>query len=154
MEDVWRYPRPPRLERTPRRLRVVHQGTVIAETTEGWRVLETTHPPVYYFPPESVRLDLLAPSPGQGTSCEWKGSAEYLDLVPEAGGAERVAWRYRTPDDAFAPLAGHLAFYAGRVDEAWVDDERAEPQPGAFYGGWITRDLKGPFKGGPGTMGW
>ena len=160
VENVWEYPRPPRLERTDRRLRVIHGGVTIADTVRGYRVLETTHPPVYYLPPEDVRMDLLTPSPGQSTHCEWKGSAEYLDLRVDgdlrADGArvERVAWRYRNPDAAFVPVAGFLAFYAGRVDEAWVDEERAEPQPGGFYGGWVTSDLVGPFKGGLGTMGW
>lgn len=153
-ENVWDYPRPPLLERTDRRLRVIHRGVTVADTARGYRVLETTHPPVYYFPPEDIKMQSLTPSPGQSTRCEWKGSAEYLDLTVEGEKIDRAAWRYRNPDESFAAIAGYLAFYAFKVDEALVDDERATPQPGNFYGGWITSDLVGPFKGSPGTMGW
>lgn len=114
------------------------------------RVLETTHPPTYYFPPEDVRLELLIPSDGRDTLCEWKGGAEYFDL----GELERIAWRYPRTESAYAALSGWIAFYARAPLECWVDDEPAEPQPGGFYGGWITSDLTGPFKGAPGTLGW
>ena len=152
-ESVWTYPRPPRLERTGRRLRVVVGETVVAETTRGLRVLETAHPPTYYFPPADVRLDLLRPHPGL-SACEWKGLAEYLDVVVDGRVLPRAAWRYPDPLPRFADLRGHVAFYPGRVDGAFVDDERAEPQPGDLFGGWVTSGVVGPFKGAPGTWMW
>ena len=148
------YPRPPRLERADRRLRVVHNGQVVAETERGWRVLETSHPPNYYFPPEDVDFSLLRRVSGHQTWCEWKGRAHYYDLVVEGEEVSRAAWSYADPTDEFAELAGAVAFYAGKVDEAWVGDEQATPQPGDFYGGWITSDVVGPFKGQPGSRGW
>jgi uncharacterized protein (DUF427 family) len=149
---VWDYPRPPRLERVKRRIRVVVAGLTIADSRDAWRVLETSHPPVYYLPPDAVRLDWLARS--QGSSfCEWKGRAHYFDIVSPRR-IERAAWSYSEPFPAFAVIRDHLAFYAGKVDECWVDEERAIAQPGGFYGGWITRELVGPFKGEPGSSGW
>ena len=149
-ESVWDYPRPPRLEPTSRRIRIVHAGQTLADTTQALRILETSHPPVYYLPPAQVRMDLLHRSASRGSFCEFKGVATYWDLGPAAD----VAWSYERPTGTYAALAGHLAFYASRVDECWVDDERVVPQPGDFYGGWITADLRGPFKGAPGTRGW
>ncbi len=155
MESVWEYPRPPRLERTDRRLRVEHGGAVVAETTRGWRVLETSHPPVFYFPPEDVRWDLLQPSGRAGSFCEWKGVARYWDLeVPGAARVAEAAWSYDRPTAGFAPIAGSVAIYPSRVDGCWVDGELVQAQAGDFYGGWITSWVRGPFKGGPGTRGW
>ncbi len=154
-ESVWDYPRPPRLEPTSRHLRVVHAGKVLAETRHGLRILETSHPPVYYFPPSAVSMQWLKPSAGRKTFCEFKGVASYWDLVPGSGDKIRsVAWSYASPSPSYLALKDHLAFYPGMVDECWVDEERVVPQPGDFYGGWITSDIKGPFKGPPGTMGW
>lgn len=165
-ESVWDYPRPPRMEMTARPLRVVHGGVVIAETRRGKRILETSHPPVYYFPPEDVAMGLLRPSARQGSFCEFKGVASYWDLnlagtqMPDGTelrgvpAVPKVAWSYADPSGAFGALKDHLAFYASRVDECWVDGERVVAQPGDFYGGWITSHVKGPFKGAPGTMGW
>jgi uncharacterized protein (DUF427 family) len=152
-ESVWDYPRPPRLEPVTRRLQVVFRGLMLADTRRGYRVLETSHPPVYYLPTADVQMELLRPSP-HGSVCEWKGHAIYYDLVAAGQVVPRVAWAYPDPTPAFAPIRGYLAFYPHLVDECLVDGERAEPQPGGFYGGWITRDIVGPFKGGPGTMGW
>ena len=149
-ESVWDYPRPPRLEPTSRRIRIVHAGHTLADTTQALRILETSHPPVYYLPPAQVRRDLLRRSASRGSFCEFKGVATYWNLDPTAD----VAWSYEHPTGAYATLGGHLAFYASRVDECWVDDERVVPQQGDFYGGWITADLRGPFKGAPGTRGW
>ena len=149
-ESVWDYPRPPRLEATSRRIRIVHAGQTLADTTQALRILETSHPPVYYLPPGQVRMDLLQRSASRGSFCEFKGVATYWNL----GLATDVAWSYERPTGAYVSLAGHLAFYASRVDECWVDDERVVPQAGDFYGGWITADLRGPFKGAPGTRGW
>lgn len=153
-ESVWDYPRPAVLEPTARRLRVEFAGRVVAETTRGHRVLETSHPPTYYLSPEDVALDLLRPAEGSRSFCEWKGAAAYFDIVVDGRVAARAAWSYPRPQDGFEAIAGHLAFYAGRVDAAFVDGEPVTPQPGDFYGGWITRHVAGPFKGGPGTMGW
>ena len=153
-ESVWDYPRPPRLEPTLRHLRVMHSGVVVAETHRGKRILETSHPPVYYFPPEDVAMQWLRPSSRRGTFCEFKGVASYWDLLLMGAVVSDVAWSYAAPSKAYAALKGHLAFYANRVDECWVDEERVLPQPGDFYGGWITSHVKGPFKGPPGTLGW
>jgi uncharacterized protein (DUF427 family) len=152
-ESVWDYPRPPRLEPTTRLLRVVFAGAVVAETRRGLRVLETSHPPTYYFPPEDVDATLLLP--GRGTSyCEWKGRAEYRTIRVGDREALDAAWLYRSPTRPFAALRDHLAFFPARVDGCFVDGEQARPQGGGFYGGWITGDLAGPFKGEPGTAGW
>ena len=157
-ESVWDYPRPPRLERTHSLVRVEHAGVVVAETTAAWRVLETSQPPAFYLPPDDVAMEYLRAN-NMETWCEWKGTASYLDLVVgDVRGGEVVsqgaAWRYPSPARRFAPIAGHVAFYPQRVDGCFVDGERVRPQPGNFYGGWITSDVVGPFKGGVTTRGW
>lgn len=152
-ESVWDYPRPPRVEVVAELLRVVVDKVTIAATERGYRVLETAGAPVYYIPPEDVRLDLLRPSLHRSV-CEWKGMARYHTLRLGERTIENVAWSYPDPLPGFEAIRDHLAFYAGRVDEAWVGDERATPQPGNFYGGWITSRIVGPFKGGPGSFGW
>jgi uncharacterized protein (DUF427 family) len=152
-ESAWDYPRPPRLERVRRRLRVVLGGEVIAETTRGSRVLETSHPPNYYFPPDDIAPGALDRT-GGASFCEFKGRAHYFTVKGAAMMESEAAWGYDEPSPAFAALAGHVAFYAGRMDACFVDDELVVPQPGGFYGGWITSDVAGPFKGGPGTRGW
>jgi uncharacterized protein (DUF427 family) len=153
-ESVWDYPRPPRLETTARRIRVVQGGVKIVDTTAAMRVLETSHPPVYYVPPTSVAAGTLRASASRGSFCEFKGIASYWDLLTARGVIRDVAWSYGDPSRGFEALAGYLAFYASRVDECWVDDELVIPQEGDFYGGWITKDIVGPFKGGAGTWGW
>ena len=152
-ESVWDYPRPPRIEPVEAELRVVHDGEVVARTRRGRRVLETASAPVYYFPPPDVRTDLLVEG-GRASTCEWKGPARYWTLRTGEGEVRDVAWSYPRPRRRYAEIGGWLAFYAGRVDEAWVGDTRAEPQPGGFYGGWVTPHLVGPIKGEPGTAGW
>jgi uncharacterized protein (DUF427 family) len=152
-ESVWDYPRPPRVEAVPERIRVVVDGEVLADTTRGFRVLETAGAPVYYFPPGDVRLDRLASSARQ-TVCEWKGAAVYRDYIGATRRVDNVAWAYPDPNPGYEAIRDHLAFYAGRVDEAWVGDERATPQPGGFYGGWVTSRIVGPIKGEPGSFGW
>lgn len=152
-ESVWDYPRPPRIEPVEVELRVVRKGVELARTTRGVRVVETAGAPVYYFPPDDVRLDLLR-SAGPGSVCEWKGRATYWDLDHPGDPVPRIAWSYPDPLTPFRSMAGWLAFYAGKVDEAWVGDQPAEPQPGGFYGGWVTPDLAGPIKGEPGSGGW
>ncbi len=152
-ESVWDYPRPPRLERTGKRIRVVFAGVTIVDTTDAYRVLETSHPPNFYVPPGEV-LDGCLDRTQHSSYCEWKGMAHYYDVRIGDRVATDAAWGYLTPNRAFTTIAGYVAFYPGRMDRCLVDDEVAEPQPGGFYGGWITKDLVGPFKGDPGTQGW
>lgn len=152
-ESVWDYPRPPRVEPVPERVRVVVGGTTIADSTAALRVLETAGAPVYYMPRRDIRMDLLRPSPHR-TWCEWKGEASYWSLHDGTRDVSNVAWTYEQPKPGYEAITGHLAFYAGRVDEAWLGDERATPQPGRFYGGWVTSRIVGPFKGEAGTEGW
>ena len=152
-ESVWDYPRPPRLEPVSKRVRVEFNGRVIASTNRAYRVLETSHPPGWYLPPEDVRMDLLRPT-SRSSACEFKGQASYFHV--SGGGRERreAAWTYLRPLPGYEAIAGYIAFYPGRVDEALVDGERVLPQAGDFYGGWITSEVTGPFKGGPATRGW
>ena len=152
-ESVWDYPRPPRIEASSRRVRVIHAGIVVADTTSAFRVLETSQAPAWYVPPNDVDLTLVAQSTTM-TFCEWKGTATHWALDVEGQIVEDAAWSYGRPTPPFAPLTGYLAFYPARVDECWVDDERAAPMPGSVYGGWITSEVTGPFKGGPGTAHW
>jgi uncharacterized protein (DUF427 family) len=151
-ENVQSYPRPPVLEPVTQRIIIRLNGAIVAETTRALRVLETHHAPTYYLPPEDVPA-MLRPAPGS-SFCEWKGAARYFDVVAGGVTAARAAWSYNRPAAPFAPLAGCLAFYAGLVDEAWVGDARVIPQPGDFYGGWVTPNLDGRIKGAPGTRHW
>jgi uncharacterized protein (DUF427 family) len=152
-ENVQDYPRPPALAPAGARLRVVLGGETIADTSRGLRVLETHHAPTYYLPMEDVAEGALTPCAGR-SFCEWKGRAEYFDL--RAGGqvARKAAWTYPAPTPGFAPLKGHVAFYPGLMEACFVDEERVRAQPGDFYGGWVTSNLTGIVKGGPGTRGW
>jgi uncharacterized protein (DUF427 family) len=134
-------------------VRVVTEGVTVADTTRAFRVLETSHPPVYYIPPEDVRSEYLRPS-RRRSFCEFKGEAAYHDLVVGDRVVRDAAWSYPAPSSGYEQLRDHLAFYPGRVDEAYVGDERVRAQAGDFYGGWITSGIEGPFKGGPGTAGW
>ncbi len=152
-ESVWDYPRPPIAEETARHIRVVFNGVTVAETRRAKRVLETSHPPVYYIPPEDVQMACLVEAEGSSW-CEWKGRGTYYTVVVDGEKAERAAWSYHHPNQTFQAIADHVAFYAGAMDECTVGGERVRPQPGGFYGGWITEDVVGPFKGGPGTAGW
>ena len=152
-ESVWDYPRPPRMEDVDKKVKVVFGGVTLAYTTRAKRVLETSHPPVYYVPPEDIRMEHLEPA-GGGSFCEWKGVAGYYDVVADERREERAAWYYPNPVPAYAALKDHVAFYPSRMDACWVDGEKVEAQEGDFYGGWITRDIVGPFKGAPGTRGW
>jgi uncharacterized protein (DUF427 family) len=150
---VWDYPRPPALERTDGHLVVELGGVVVADTRQAWRVLETSQPPAYYFPPDDVRLDLLEPSLHR-TFCEWKGEATYRSIRVGDRVAEDAAWVYERPVERFRPITDHLAFYAQRVDRCAVDGEVVVANDGSFYGGWITSKVVGPFKGEPGSLGW
>ncbi len=153
-ESVWDYPRPPRVEACDRSVRVEHGGEVVARSDRALRVLETASPPTIYIPAADVRVELLVEVEGQHTYCEWKGRASYFDLETGAERAAAAAWRYPDPRDAFANLRDHIAFYAGRVDACYLGEERVRPQGGSFYGGWVTDEIEGPYKGEPGTEGW
>ena len=151
-ESVWDYPRPPRIEADRRRVVVRCFELLIAESSRALRVLETASPPTFYLPREDVRMELLRESQRR-SYCEWKGEATYYDLDAPWGLSSQVAWRYLQPHGDFAELAGALAFYPRKL-ECYVDNERVRPQPGGFYGGWMTREIVGPVKGEPGTEGW
>jgi uncharacterized protein (DUF427 family) len=152
-ECVWDYPRPPRLESTSKHLRVEFRGVTLADSRSAFRVLETSHPPVYYIPPRDVAMEHLVEASGS-SYCEWKGRAGYYSVVVDDARLEKVAWYYADPTSAFHPIRSYIAFYPEPMDGCFVDGERVVSQPGDFYGGWITSDLVGPFKGGPGTRGW
>jgi uncharacterized protein (DUF427 family) len=152
-ENVQDYPRPPALEPVALRLSVVLGGVEIAATTRGFRVLETHHAPSYYVPPDDIAAGALRPSAGR-TICEWKGVARYFDVIAGSREELRAAWCYDNPTEAFAAIAGFVAFYPGQMDACRVGDLRVRPQPGGFYGGWVTPNLDGIVKGGPGTEGW
>ncbi len=152
-ESVWDYPRPPIWEAVPETLRVEFAGETIAETSKGIRVLETSHPPVYYVPPDSI--DRAAVRAGSGSSfCEFKGAAQYWDVVVGHRSALRAGWSYPRPNARFVVLADFVAFYASAMDACWVGAEKVDAQAGDFYGGWITSKVVGPFKGAAGTWGW
>ena len=153
-ESVWDYPRPPIAVPSERHVRIEHAGVLVADTRAALRVLETASPPAWYLPASDVRGDLLERVKGARSVCEWKGSASYFDLVIDARRTALAAWTYDAPTPRYAAIAGRIAFFAGRVDRALVDDEIVRPQPGGFYGGWVTDDVSGPFKGEPGTEGW
>jgi uncharacterized protein (DUF427 family) len=152
-ESVWDYPRPPRLERTTRHLTVVVHGVTVADTRRGWRVLETSQPPAYYFPPEDVSWDHLEATASQ-SFCEWKGLASYHSVRVGDRLVVDAAWHYPEPVAAFEAIRHHLAFYPQRADRCTVDGEIVDPNEGSFYGGWITSDIVGPFKGGAGSAHW
>lgn len=151
-ESVWDYPRPPRLQADERSVRVEHAGTLLGESARCLRVLETASPPTFYLPPEDAREDLLVRADGE-SHCEWKGIATYWSLSLAGISLSNVAWSYRDPYAGFERIRDHLAFYPARV-ACWVDGERVRPQPGGFYGGWVTSELSGPFKGEPGSEDW
>lgn len=150
---MWDYPRPPRLEPFTGTITVELGGEVIASTSRAWRVLETSHPPTYYLPRNSFADGSLRDAPGQSW-CEWKGRARYFDLVSATKIAPKAAWNYPDPTPGFTPIRDAIAVMAGQVDRCTVNGETVVPQPGGFYGGWITSAVAGPFKGGPGSHGW
>ncbi|MBW4623354.1 MAG: DUF427 domain-containing protein [Cyanosarcina radialis HA8281-LM2] len=152
-ESVWDYPRPPRLEPTPKQIQVIFNGITIADSRQSWRVLETSHPPVYYIPPTDIKMEHLVLVP-QGSFCEWKGNAVYYTVTVGDRQATNAAWAYPQPTTAFAPIEDYIAFYCKLMDACYVDGELVRSQPGGFYGGWITNDIVGPFKGEPGSWGW
>jgi uncharacterized protein (DUF427 family) len=152
-ESAWDYPRPPRVEPTAEEVVVSLGGLEIVRTTRALRVLETSHPPVYYLPVADFRPGVLQKVPGT-SYCEFKGTATYLDLVAGGRTAARAGWTYPSPAPGFEALLDHVALYPALMDRVTVDGEVVRPQEGGFYGGWITDRVVGPFKGAPGTRGW
>jgi uncharacterized protein (DUF427 family) len=141
------------VEDSNKHIQVVFAGVVIADTRSAKRVLETSHPPVYYIPPEDIRLEYLERT-DRTSWCEWKGRASYYNITVDGRQAANAAWFYPEPQKAYAAIRNHVAFYPQQMDACYVDGERVRSQPGDFYGGWITGDIVGPFKGGLGTVGW
>lgn len=152
-ESVWDYPRPPRLEAVSKHIRTEFAGKVIASTNGAFRVLETSHPPVYYLPTSDIRMEFVIAASGS-SFCEWKGEAGYFNLHVGTRSVQNAGWFYADPNAYFAPIKNFLAFYPSKMDACYVDDELVASQPGDFYGGWITSNIVGPFKGGEGTWGW
>jgi len=152
-ESVWDFPRPAVAEPTGARIRIEHRGRIIADTRAAIRTLETSHPPSYYIPREDIAPDTLRRAEGS-SFCEWKGAAAYWDVLVGEFVLPRVGWSYASPAPTFVALRDHVAFYAAPFDRCSVDGETVTPQPGGFYGGWITSRVVGPFKGIPGSIGW
>ena len=152
-ESVWDYPRPPRIEKVSENLRVVFNKIIVAETNRGLRVLETASAPVYYFPPEDVDDEVVQPV-DRSSYCEWKGVAKYFDVCAGDRCASLAAWAYPAPTRSYIDLRGYIAFYAQKMDACYVAEEQVRPQPGLFYGGWVTNRIVGPIKGAPGTEHW
>ncbi len=153
VESVWDFPRPPSVERVDWRIRVIHRGVSIVDAPHAMRVLETSQAPAYYVAAEFVDHDQLVPV-GRRSMCEWKGAAAYADVVADDQRVGEACWTYPDPTPRFEPIRDHWAFYAQTLDECWVDDERVDGNDGSFYGGWITNNVTGPYKGAAGTMFW
>jgi uncharacterized protein (DUF427 family) len=152
-ESVWDYPRPAIAEPTSAHIVIQHRGITIADTRRAVRVLETSHPPQYYLPPDDIAAGVLERAPGKSL-CEWKGQARYWDVVAGGERLAKVGWSYAEPTAPFRILADHVAFYPAPFDRITLDGEAVQPQPGEFYGGWITSAVVGPFKGVPGSRFW
>ncbi|MBO1046801.1 MAG: DUF427 domain-containing protein [Dolichospermum sp. DEX182a] len=152
-ESVWDYPRPAILEDTNKHLKIIFNGIVLAETTKGKRVLETSHPPGYYIPGEDIKIEYLIAT-SRKSYCEWKGICEYYDISVGDKYIHNAAWKYIQPTPNFQSIQEYYSFYASLMDACYVNDELVKAQTGDFYGGWITTDIVGPFKGEPGTMWW
>ena len=152
-ESVWDYPRPPRVEDSSKHIQVILNGIVIADTHRAKRILETSHPPVYYLPPEDVKMEYFTPT-SRTTHCEFKGAASYYTIKVEDKTLPNGAWYYRKPTKGYESITNYIALYPSQMDACYVDGEQVQAQEGDFYGGWITSEIVGPFKGGPGTYGW
>ncbi|MEM7181232.1 MAG: DUF427 domain-containing protein [Spirochaetota bacterium] len=153
-ESVWDYPRPPRLEKAAETLQVYCEKTLIAETNQGFRMLETSHPPVYYFPPEDIEQQYFQTNDMAYSFCEFKGKAVYHDFILNGKTIAKVAWHYPQITGVYKGIENYWAFYPSKVESCWVGKEKVQAQEGDFYGGWITTKIVGPFKGGTGTWGW
>jgi uncharacterized protein (DUF427 family) len=152
-ESVWDYPRPAILEDTDKHLKIIFNGVVLADTNKAKRVLETSHPPTYYLPGEDIKLEYFTPT-SRRTMCEWKGVCQYYDISIGDKTVHNAVWQYIQPTPNFTSIQEHYSFYASLMDACYVNDELVQSQSGDFYGGWITADIVGPFKGEPGTWGW
>ena len=152
-ESVWDYPRPPRAEASKKRIRVVFNGVTLIDSTHTVRVLETSHPPVYYIPQSDIKMEHFTAVTRQ-TFCEFKGVASYWTIKIGEKTLENGAWAYKDPHGGYEAIKDYIAVYPGKMDACYVDDEKVQAQVGDFYGGWITSDIVGPFKGGTGTYGW
>ncbi|MEL6530174.1 MAG: DUF427 domain-containing protein [Pseudomonadota bacterium] len=152
-ESVWDYPRPAIAEPTNRRIQIIHQGIALVDSQSAWRTLETSHPPTYYIPQSDIAMEHLQPN-ARRTMCEWKGQANHWDIVIGNDRLEAAAWSYPSPTAPFAAVKDYLAFYPDPLDQCLVDGETITPQPGSFYGGWISQYEAGPFKGISGSWFW
>ncbi len=150
---MWNYPRPAICEPSNRRIAIIHRGITLLDTSRAWRTLETSHPPTYYIPPADVAMDSLRPN-SRRSLCEWKGQARYWDVLIGEETLRAAAWSYAEPTPAFTPIRDYLAFYPEPFDRCLVDGQTITPQPGQFYGGWISQYEAGPFKGIPGSRFW
>ena len=153
-ESVWDYPRPPRLEKSDKEIKIVVNEIAIATSNNTYRVLETSHPPVYYIPPTDIKTEYLHEANTRRSFCEWKGFASYYDLIVGDKTINSAAWYYTQPTESFKAIANYVAFYPSKMDACYVDGELVTAQAGDFYGGWITSDIVGPFKGSAGSWGW
>ena len=153
-ESVWDYPRPPLLERSHKQIKIIVNQVTLVDSCNTYRVLETSHPPVYYIPPEDIAMEYLNTADSRRSFCEWKGLASYYDLKVGDKQINNASWYYQEPTAYFAPIKDYVAFYPSKMDACYVDDELVTSQPGDFYGGWITNDIVGPFKGDTGSWGW
>lgn len=152
-ESVWDYPRPPRLEDSDKHIQVIFNGITIADTHRAKRVLETSHPPVYYIPPEDIKMEYFIPT-SRSTYCEFKGDTSYYTIQVGDKTIPNGAWYYRNPTPGYETMTNYIALYPGKMDACYVNGEKVQAQEGDFYGGWVTAEIVGPFKGGPGTWGW
>jgi uncharacterized protein (DUF427 family) len=147
-ESVWDYPRPPKVEMTTKKVQVVFNDTVIAETTHAVRVLQTGHPPVYYIPREDVQMKYLTAT-SKNSTCEFKGTSYYYDVKVGSKTVAAAGWSYPEPTKGYEAIKDYLAFYPRMMDACYVDGERVTPEPGQYFGGWVTSDIVGPFEGEP-----
>lgn len=152
-ESVWDYPRPPAVEPVTVPVRIELGSIVLAESRNAVRILETASAPAIYLPFRDIRMDLMEPE-AQGSICEWKGPWNYWSIVTGKHNIPQAAWSYPEPWSGYEPIRDHLSFYPAKVDACWLGDQRVEPQPGGFYGGWVTPEIVGPMKGDPGSGGW
>lgn len=153
-ESVWQYPRPPKIEKISDKIEIIFNGVKIVDAEGGYRILETSHPPTYYINPAGIKMEYFKQKGTSGSFCEWKGSASYYDIEVNAKTAPGAAWVYKNPTGMFSGIKDHIAVYARPMDTCTVAGQIVTPQPGNFYGGWITSKIKGPFKGIPGSNFW
>ncbi|MEO1220781.1 MAG: DUF427 domain-containing protein [Pseudomonadota bacterium] len=152
-ESVWDYPRPAICEPTSRRVQIIHKGITLVDSANAWRTLETSHPPTYYIPQTDIAMEHLHAN-SRRTMCEWKGQARYFDIMVADDTVQAGAWSYAEPTPGFANIQDYVAFYPEPLDHCLIDGEKITPQPGQFYGGWISQYEAGPFKGIPGSQFW